>query len=104
MSKGKRPSQLLLDYRAVYNQPAEQDTTAGQFALRKLFLDKPDVFMQRLQSMEVAHTSARAKVLGTPGKSGPKPREPKADAPVVVDSGTEKCLEVAERLLKEWAK
>lgn len=101
MSKGKRPSQLLMDYRAVYNQSATDDKTTGQLALRKLFLDKPDVFMQRLQSMEVAHTSARAKVLAPPKTGGRQPKEkPKL---VIVDAGTEKCLEAAEQLLKDWA-
>lgn len=83
-----------------------------QLALRKEFVDNPMKFMDRLQKAEQAHSVGRttyrnaglnnAQRRAKYQSENPLPAS-KPEPPPPTDTGTEKCLEVAERLLKEWA-
>jgi hypothetical protein len=93
-----KPPKVLLDMRAVYNQPADRDRTAGQKALRKLLQANPEQFFSQLTQLERALLARDAKAKAARPAEGP----PEPDAR---DEGTERCLglldEYLERLWQE---
>ena len=80
------------------NEDMELDTTPGRKMCRKFLKKDPDKFLSRLQAMETAH-AARKVPLHDPGWRQKQKDMENADGP---DEGTERVVEVIDRLLKEW--
>ena len=79
----------LWDLRAVYRQEKECDCTPAQRVLRMSLENKPERFMDMLNSAEESYAKNLRKGLG--GEGGE-----------VVDMGTEKAMELIERSLGEF--
>lgn len=84
----RTPPRQLQDYRWVYRHPEGEEGTGIQKTLRELLKKDPGKFMDRLQKLEDGFRSR------APGV--------KKDGPVVVDEGTDKCIELVERMLAEY--
>ena len=102
--KGRRqPPEYLRDLRYVYRNEREiTGETQGQKILRKLLLEDPAKFLDRLQKAELDHRK-------TTLRPTPPEAETKGDvgpAAEAADEGAERCLGLIEGLLqaKEWAK
>lgn len=90
-----RIPQQLRDYRWVYKHPVGEDGSETQKMLRGMLAKDPKGFMATLSKMEAEH-SAKWELSRT-GKSA----KVVAGEESVADEGTEKCLELAEKILKE---
>lgn len=103
--KGKdgRAARFLRDMRHVYSRPESADRTEGQRNCRQWLKDDRKAFMAKLADLEKAQAAMRAKG-GTDGTRGTDAR-PGVEAPIA-DAGTERAIDLCERLLKErpWAR
>jgi hypothetical protein len=91
----RRPSRLLRDLRAVYEQPKEMDRTPGQRALRKLFDESPEQFIRQLAAAE-REFRAQGRTAGSQ-KQGARPVEPTGRR----DEGHERSELLIQQLLEQ---
>src|SRR5262249_21381520 len=94
----RRPSRLLRDLRAVYEQDKEKDSSPGQRALRQLFEENPKEFINQLRQAEREY-QAQGRAAGSP-KQAARPVEPAAvtEKP---DEGTQRALLLAQQILEQ---
>ena len=89
--KPAKPSQMLVDMRAVYAQEHTRDVGPGQATWRKVLEKDPKSFTDQLTRLEAAFQTAQSKTA-----SAPQP-----GAALTEDLGAEKVGELIGRLLKE---
>jgi hypothetical protein len=92
-SGGAIPQQLA-DMRHVYSRPDSEDRTQGQRVMRGWLKDNPSVFL-------AAKTRLEEKLLEAGAVKAAK-NETSLNSAVEPDAGTQRCVEMYERLLKEW--
>ena len=86
----------LCDDRFVYKRPEGANESGGRKAARKLLAEDPKAFMVQLERMENQHRESNLRV-------AEKEREGKgSDHTVETDGGSERAVELIERLLQEW--
>jgi len=93
----RKPGKLLRDYRWVYTHDARQDKTPGRKVLRKLMRDNGPRFMDQMGKLE-------SELLGLNEKAEVRESLVAAKEEVVTkgDAGTERALELVDKLLNEW--
>jgi hypothetical protein len=88
--KRRPPSQLLRDMRFVCAQDELKDRTPGQKLCRQILKDDPSWFFTQFAKLESSHEAAKVKV----------PRGLGAEADEKVDLGTERCVALAQNLIR----
>ena len=88
-SKKRKPSGLLADMRAVYEQDESQDRGHPQKALRKMFKEHIDKFIARLGRLEQAYEAEVSK-------------EEKEDAPHEMDQGSKNAIADIENSIRRF--
>ncbi len=100
-----RPNQMLRDMRLIYSDKPISNPNSGQAALIEELKSTPRQFLDRMTKFEEAYAkrhigakpTAKATADLSPAAEGDESEE-------VADEGSERCLDLIDRLLKdkEW--
>ena len=93
---GSEPSALLAAMRKVFGHTKDKDVGEEEKNCRRLLEADPDRFFDRLQKLEDGFVDRLRKL-----ERDTSPRDGDDNQEVPMDAGTQRCVELAEKLLLE---
>lgn len=88
------PSGLLVAMRKVFGQPKDKDASEEEKNCRRLLEADLGAFFDRLQKLEAEHAKAQR-------DTGPLESDDGEMPDAAMDAGTQRCLELTEKLLRD---